>query len=174
MAMTVEIAGLHPATVCCIEALQWLHGQRQCANILEIGCGSGVLSVVAAGLWQAGVLAADIAPQAVADTQQLSREQGMAGRITAIRSDGFKEPLIRKRAPYDLIICNLLAEPIAQWAPEMQSHLTKDGVCLLSGILAWLAPTLEDTYKSLGFEIIHTISRSPWMTYVMRNQSLSA
>ena len=160
---------MHPTTECCLEALQWLEARQPFAHMLDIGCGSGILSVVAAGLWrQAELLAADISPQAVIDTEHVSREHGLEHCIKIIRSDGFNHPLIRERAPYDLIICNLLAEPITAWAPQMQSHLADKGICLLSGILAWLAPPLEETYRRLGFEVIHTIERSPWVTYVMR------
>ena len=161
---------LHPTTESCLEALAWLHTQERFSNILEIGCGSGILSLTAVALWQAQVLATDISQQAVADTQQLIQQQTLASNITVLRSDGFNHPLIRQNVPYDLIICNVLAEPLVQWAPEMQSSLTKGGICLISGILSWLASPLEDVYKGLGFEILYTIQRSPWVTYVIRRE----
>jgi len=162
-------AQLHPATESCLEALQWLATRQRFTHILDIGCGSGLLSVVSAGLWQPSqVLATDIAPQAVIDTGTLSQAHGLDHCIKAIRSDGFNHALIASQAPYDLIICNLLAEPITQWAPQMKAHIKPQGICLLSGILAWLAPPLEEAYRQLGFDNIHTIHRSPWVTYVMR------
>jgi ribosomal protein L11 methyltransferase len=134
-----------------------------------VGCGSGLLSIVSAGLWtNANVVATDISPQAINDTQHLCNEHGMQHRVRVIRSDGLNNEVIRNRAPYDLIICNLLAEPIIAWAPDMRAHLKADGVLLVSGILAWFAADVIATYQSLGFEVVHTITRSPWITLVLK------
>ena len=176
MTPPVEPPQLHPTTECCLEALQWLRAHYDCERILDIGCGSGILSLVAAGLWNATdrpvqVLAADISPEAVANTEQLSTQHGMTRCITVIRSDGFKDARIRDHSPYDLIICNLLAEPIIAWAPQMQSHLAPNGLCLLSGILAWFAEDAEIAYKNMGLEAIHRIDRSPWVTLMLQRKA---
>ncbi len=176
MTPSVETAQLHPTTECCLEALQWVHAHYDCRRILDIGCGSGILSLVAAGLWNTTdrpvqVLASDISPEAVANTEQLSRENGMNHCITAIRSDGFKDARIRDQSPYDLIICNLLAEPIIAWAPEMQAHLAPHGVCIISGILAWFAEDVASLYQRIGMKIMHRIDRSPWVTLILQRNA---
>ncbi len=164
---TIETS-LHPTTVSCLEALQWLSEKHRWANVLDIGCGDGILSLVAASVFDGcRVLAADIAPQAVADTQHKFSAFGK-GLETVVRSDGFNHPLIKERAPYDLIICNLLAEPLIEWSGLVKAHLAPGGVCLLSGILTWLSPELEEAYERQGFAMIHSVTRSPWMTHVMR------
>ena len=168
MPITINTVGLHPATESCLEALQWLHEEHNFSNILDMGCGNGVLSLAAAGIWNANVLAADIAPQAVTDTTQNIARHKLEALVTPLHSDGFTHALIRARAPYDLIIFNLLAEPIVQMAPEVKSHLADDGVCILSGILAWMASDVETAYSRLGFTTLKIISRSPWQTYIMR------
>jgi ribosomal protein L11 methyltransferase len=169
MNIPVNVAGLHPTTVSCLEALQWLKEQRQFQNILDMGCGSGILSLAAAGMWQARVTAADISEQAITDTQNNIDAQKLAELVTPVRSDGFRHPMIRDHSPYDLIIFNLLAEPIVQMAPEVVSHLSDGGICLLSGILMWLAPDVETTYRQNGFELMQSFPRAPWQTLVMRH-----
>lgn len=173
MTIAIDTAGLHPTTLSCLEALQWLRCEHSWHNVLDIGCGNGILSLAAADLCHTPgqpvkLVAADISPQAVADAQALYARHPVGHYGTVLRSEGFKDPLIRGHAPYHLIICNLLAEPITAWSRDMQTHLAPGGVCLLSGILAWLAPELEAAYTRLGFEIIHRIDRSPWVTYAMR------
>ena len=65
MPLAINTQHLHPASALCLEALQWLHAREEFANILEIGCGSGILSVACASIWDANIIAADISPKAV-------------------------------------------------------------------------------------------------------------
>src|ERR1700737_4861831 len=95
---------LHPTTEACLEMLQWLRQTCQCRNILDIGCGNGILSLAAASLWKTKVLAVDISQQAVTDTMRHCAESRMESYVTALRSDGFQHTSIQERAPYDLII----------------------------------------------------------------------
>ena len=173
MTPSVDNPQLHPTTECCLEVLQSVAASFAPQDILDVGCGSGLLSIVSAGLWEnAKLLATDIAPQAILDTQRLCHEHGMDKRVSIIRSDGLNNDTVRSCAPYDLIICNLLAEPIIAWAPDMRAHLRVDGLLLLSGILAWFAADVTQSYEKLGFEVIHTISRSPWTTLLLQRSEL--
>lgn len=174
MTVPIDTAGIHPTTISCLEALQWLQGVHAFARVLDMGCGDGLLSQAAAGMWKADVLAADIAPEAVEATRRQSAALGMEGLITAIRSDGFQHALIKERAPYDLILFNLLAEPIVQMAPQVRQSLAPGGICLLSGILEWMAAEVEAAYRALGFETLHQITRTPWRTYILRRQKEAA
>lgn len=162
----VTVEGVHPTTVSCLEAMQALAGSRHFAKVLDMGCGGGVLSVMAAHWWPAEVVAVDISPQAVADTQALAQAQGMAAHIQVMRSDGFSEPGIAKTGPYDLIVFNMLAEPLCRMAPEVRAQLAPGGVCITSGILSWLEPQVVAAYEGLGFRLLQRISRGVWRTLV--------
>ena len=158
----------HPTILSCLEALQWLAERGRFATILDMGCGSGILSLAAAKMWDATVLGADISPQAIADTIGHAKAYGLESRITTVRSDLFSDSHIKTRAPYELIIFNLLAEPITRTALEVKAHLTAGGVVVLSGLLEWLAGDVEAAYQNLGFTTIHIIRSSPWVTHIMK------
>jgi ribosomal protein L11 methyltransferase len=167
MPIAIETKGIHPSTGLCFEALQWLHDQRAFHNILDMGCGNGILSVAAASVWDARVLAVDVSEKALSDATKNIENQEVKDSITLLRSDGFSAPLISQRAPYDLIICNMLAEFSVEEAQKMKKCLAPDGMCILAGILAWKAETVKTVYSSLGFEITKEFSVSPWLAAVL-------
>ncbi len=167
MTIAISAEGLHPTTESCLEALQWLQEKIHCRTVLDMGCGNGILSLTAASIWGASVIAADISPQAIIDTKQMVEESRLQDSITVIRSDGFSNPLIKNNSPYDLICFNLLAEPIITMASQVKAHLSENGVVILSGILRWHVASVETTYKALGFEMLKQIINEPWCTLIL-------
>lgn len=168
--MQLETAGLHPATELFLEALQWLQARKDCRRVLDMGCGNGILSVVAAGAWGAQVLAVDIAEKALADTARNAAQHGLSEHIATLRSDGFSAPEIAQSGPYDLIMFNVLAELVVAQAQSVKANLASGGVVILGGILEWKAADTRIAYESLGFEIIHKIIRSPWFLAVAQQR----
>lgn len=165
--LQLETQNLHPSTLLCLEALQRLHLSHDCHDILDLGCGNGILSVVAAQIWpKAQVVAADISPKAVDNANAVFKEKQLESHVRAIRSEGFSHPLIGERAPYDLIFCNLLASVLLPYAPDIKKHIKTGGYVILSGIQAWQGTGIEHAYKGLGFEIIDKIELSPWLAYI--------
>ncbi len=162
----LDTANLHPTTSACLGSLQTLHETREFTNILEIGCGNGILSVAAAYAWPASVLAADIAQKAVDDTHAQIAHYGLQERVVALRSDGFSHPEITKRAPYDLIICNLLADVHIAISADMVKNLAPGGCVLLSGILEWRMAELEQVMAAHSLRLDSKTIVSPWVTYI--------
>jgi ribosomal protein L11 methyltransferase len=158
MTIAIDTAGLHPATELCLEALQWLQQEREFHRVLDMGCGNGILSVVSATIWDADVMAVDISAKAVEDTRQMLAQETLGARVTAIGQN----------APYDLIIFNMLAEPVVQMAPDVKSHLAPGGICVIGGLLEWKASATLEVYTMLGFEKIREFTAMPWHLYVLR------
>ncbi|NBX04032.1 MAG: methyltransferase domain-containing protein [Alphaproteobacteria bacterium] len=169
--MQIETEGLHPATELCFLALQWLQNEGEFANILDVGCGNGILSVLCAHLWDARVLAVDISEQAIIDTQTRVKNDQLSDKISVFRSDGFQNEEILARSPFDLIMINLLAEPIFSWAGEVKKHLSGGGYVYLGGILQWKTEQIAEAYTSLDFEIKQEFKESPWCGLLLCHKS---
>ena len=168
MSITVSTEGIHPTTEACIGLLHQLHQQRSVSNVLEIGCGSGVLSLLCAQIWDCRVLAADISAQAVADTQKLMQQAGCDDRVNTLRSDGFSHETIHAHAPYDLIVANLVAGTLIRLVADIRSHLAPGGVVVLSGALSWLAGDVEAALHTQNFTVISKISHLSWNSYILQ------
>lgn len=171
MSFAIDTSALHPTTELGLEALHWLKARTQCANILDMGCGNGLLSLVSAQIWDAKVLAADISENAVADTLRAISEQQLEGQITVVRSDRFAHPLIARTGPYDLIVANLLAQWLREMAGDIKNNLKPNGYAILCGILEWLAADTELSFSTLGFEIVERIKLPPWQCSIVRRIS---
>src|SRR5580704_7512124 len=94
--------GHHETTALCLAAMSDLAKQRRFANVLDLGCGTGLLAIGAAKLWKKRVTASDIDPVAVAVTRENAQSNGVASLIQAVVADGLTNPILAKSAPYDL------------------------------------------------------------------------
>lgn len=160
---------VHPSTQGAVLALRELASKAHFKAVLDLGCGSGLLSLIATELWpESQVLAADISEKAVKDAELNIQQYGLESRIRVVRSDGFSNSAIRQKAPYTLILCNLLAELLTRVAPDVKSHLVPDGIAVLSGILSWMLPQVRESYLTLGFEIAAEIELGEWRTLIVR------
>lgn len=163
--------GQHTTTVLALEAMFALAEEgRAFARILDMGCGSGVLSLIAAGLWpQAEILAVDSEASAVEATQANVVENGLADRIRTMRSEGFARRAAEEGGPYDLVICNIFAEPIIAMAAPMAR--VASGMVVLSGILPWLESQVNEVYGGAGFTHLLTLARENWRCLMMERSA---
>jgi ribosomal protein L11 methyltransferase len=162
-------SGAHPSTAGAIEALKWLRAEgAEFQRALDMGCGSGILALLAASFWPLTVTAVDIQPEAVAATRQNAALNGLEGRVMAFRSDGLAAPEIASNRPYDLIVCNIFAEPILRLAPDMPPLAKGGTVLVLSGILAWLEMQVLETYAAIGFTPLANFAIDEWRTLILR------
>lgn len=171
MTIAIDTQGLHPATELFLEILQELQEEGDFRAILDMGCGNGILSVVAAAIWDAQVVAVDISPKALEDAARNIAANDLGDQVTLLRSDGFAHPAIREHSPYDLIFFNCLAEPIVSMALQLQACLRPGGLAIVGGILAWKAPELEAYYASLGFITLRRFSQQQWHAFVFQSKS---
>lgn len=160
--------GSHPSTkgaMTALEALAALHGLR---SALDIGCGSGVLTLQIAYQWHIPVLGVDIQPAAVEATLANAEHNGLLPLVRAIRADGYDHPDIQAGAPYDLIACNRLAGPLIADARRLREHLAEEGLAILSGLLRWQAQPVIEAHQRAGLTLLQKRSLGDWTTLLMQ------
>lgn len=161
-------SGEHGTTRCCLQALDWLARQRECRRILDMGCGSGILAIAAAKLWKTEVLAADIDPVAVSVTQANARINREQAHIAAFVSDGYSSERIRRAGKFDLIVANILARPLIKLAPDLERHLARHGMAVLSGLLASQEQQVLSAHLMQGLKLARRFAYGEWCTLVLR------
>lgn len=145
----------HATTLGCLLALNRLAARDggRLRNVLDLGCGSGVLAIAAARMLpRARVLATDIDALAVEVAQGNIRINGAGSRVHAFRADGLSHPILRGRR-FDLIIANILAGPLIAFAHGMVGTARPGGVVVLSGLLTPQAASVAAAYRAAGFSL---------------------
>jgi ribosomal protein L11 methyltransferase len=136
--------GTHPTTRLCLE---WLDAHPPAAaEVIDYGCGSGILAIAAALLGARRVWATDNDPQALIATEDNAARNQVVERIRASLPG---EP---PAAPADVLLANILAGPLITLAPRFATLLRPGGALVLSGILAEQADEVRDAYLS-GFHM---------------------
>lgn len=161
-------SGAHPSTRLVLHAMELLAANRSFTNVLDIGCGSGVLSIAAARFFGAKVLAADLQAEAVAQTRKNAGLNELGETIMAVRADGPHGPEINHHAPYDLILCNVLAAVMLPWLHTLHTLLADDGIICFSGILSWQAEPFRRNLEAARFEPLRAIGDGTWSTILAR------
>jgi len=160
--------GHHGTTRGCLLLLDTVLRRQSLASVLDLGSGTGVLAIAAAKALRRNVLASDIDPQAAIVAQENARLNGVGNLIESICATGFAAPQFRARAPFDLILANILANPLRQMAPTMAAHLAPGGLVILSGLLSQQAASVVATYRSVGLVLLRRLQINGWSSLLMR------
>lgn len=137
--------GSHPTTRMC---LQWLVRERPNGSVLDYGCGSGILAIAAAKLGASEVVGVDIDPQAV----RSAHDNADANSVEAAFFDASQTlPTPYDEQKYDVVLANILANPLRVLAPALTARLKPGASLVLAGLLAEQAEELIGIY-------------SPWLT----------
>ena len=152
--------GQHATTSGCLAALDRLERKgTRFGNIADIGTGTGLLAFAALRLWpEAKCIATDIDPVAIDVARDNAAINGVklghgAGELLLAAADGMDSPLLAARAPFDLIIANILAGPLIELAPEFVRALASCGTVILAGLLDTQATPVATAYKELGLTL---------------------
>ena len=164
--------GHHGTTLGCLRALDRLASDGvTCANVADIGSGTGVLAMAAARVWQhARVIASDIDAVAVDVALANAAINELEARLPCVEAAGFDHPVLQARAPYDLIFANILKGPLIELAPDMASHAAPGGWLILSGLLVAQADDVLAAYHAAGFDLAAREDIGDWATLVLRRR----
>ncbi|ODT83644.1 MAG: hypothetical protein ABS76_01615 [Pelagibacterium sp. SCN 64-44] len=162
--------GHHETTTGCLEAIEMLLARRRPQAIIDIGTGTGVLAIALAKRLGGRILATDIDPIAVTTTVENARENGVEAHIEAIEATGLDHADIAARAPYDLLVANILAGPLTALAPDMAGVAQPGATVILSGILNTQADGVIAAYEAAGFALIDHLKRKDWTTLVLEKR----
>lgn len=158
----------HATTFGCLLALEQLGATRRFRRILDLGCGSGVLAIAAARAWpHAALHGVDIDPQSVIVARENAAVNKAGARIRFVAGRGVSAPAIRNAAPFDLVVANILAEPLVSLAPDIRQVSEAGASVVLSGILIREAPRVLAAYRAQGFALVHHRRYDGWSTLTL-------
>ena len=168
--------GQHATTAGCLAALDRLEASgARFENIADIGTGTGLLAFAALALWpEAKAIATDIDPIAVDVSRDNAAINGVklghgAGELLLAEADGMHSPMLAARAPFDLLIANILAGPLIELAPAFAGATAPGGTIILAGLLDTQADAVAEAYAAEGCTVVE---RGPgeWTVLVLLNE----
>lgn len=161
-------SGEHGSTLGCLLAFDRLLQLKRFHNILDLGCGSAILGIAAARTARCRVIAADNDPLAVEIARKNASINKVGTRVTCIVSDGYTNPQLRRRAPFDLIFANILADPLRGLAPALRRNIARGGYAILAGLLDRQAGLVIDAHRDQGLRLSSCLDLKPWTTLVLK------
>lgn len=158
--------GTHETTRLVIRLMQNenLSGKR----VLDMGTGSGILSMCAAELGAKSCNAYDIDPVAVKVARENVNDGGYANISVGV-SD-LLAGVDRSEGKYDVCLANIVADIILRMLPDLDSYVKRDGIVILSGIISPRADDIRDAVKKYGYKIVCEESENDWLAMLITGE----
>jgi len=164
-AATAFGSGEHQTTKGCLTAIDQILTNHQITNVLDMGCGSGILGLaIGAAQSNTHILGVDIDPKAVDVARYNATLNGVAN-FSAVTSDGFET--LKKDNKFDLIVANILAKPLIHISADMKAVSHDKTVVVLSGLLTRQKETVLEAYFNVGFKLTDVVQIDDWSTLVL-------
>ncbi len=168
--------GQHDTTAGCLAALDRLQvAGKDFANVADIGTGTGLLAFAALALWpRAKAIATDIDPISIDVTADNARINGVtighgAGELLLAVADGMAHEMLVARAPFDLLIANILAGPLVDLAPSFAASVAPGASVVLAGLLDTQADAVIAAYEAQGMTLAER-GAGEWCVLVLTAQ----
>jgi ribosomal protein L11 methyltransferase len=160
--------GHHGTTRGCLLLLDHVLRAYRPRRVLDVGTGTGVLAIAAAKALQSKVLASDIDPLSVLTARENARLNGAGNWVQTIQASGFSAPEFAEHGPFDLVLANILANPLKQMATPMTHHLARSAMVILSGLLPPQATGVIAAYRARGLVLLKHLQIEGWSSLLMR------
>jgi ribosomal protein L11 methyltransferase len=154
--------GTHPTTVMCIQALE--RTVKKGDRIIDVGTGSGVLSIAGAMLGAEKITALDL-DQVAVTTAKMNIELNHVQEIVEVSQNNLLEGIVE---PVDGIVANILAEVIVRFTDDASKIVKKDGYFIASGIIQQKKQDVKDALTKAGFEITETLLMEDWVALIAK------
>lgn len=173
LAIEIEAAlafgtGHHGTTRGCLLLLDHVLKSVRPRRVLDLGTGTGVLAIAAAKALHRAVLASDIDPPSVRVATENAALNEAGHHVRVIRATGFAAPDFTQAGPFDLVLANILANPLRQLAGPMARHLAPGARVILSGLLAHQAPAVIAAYRARGLVPLRHLRIEEWSSLLLR------
>lgn len=162
--------GHHGTTWGCLVALDTILKRSDPHSVLDLGTGSGVLGFACAMALKRKVLATDIDPVAVRTARINAGINNVAPYMEIETAAGFHHPVFARHAPFDLVLANIIARPLAALAPDMARHLTPRATIVLSGLRLEDGRRILAAYRPHGLVLRERIIASGWLTLILQRE----
>ena len=165
--------GHHYTTTGCLEMLDRI--KRQGARhrmIADVGTGTGLLAFAALALWpRAHALATDIDPVSIEVSYENAEANGVRlDRIGLAVAEGVDHPLYDALGPFDLVVANILAQPLIELAPSIVATMAPGGTLILAGLLTTQDAAVTAAYRREGMRSADTIVNGDWSILMLRKR----
>lgn len=171
--------GQHETTAACLAMLDLTkHEGLVVRNHADIGTGTGLLAFAAMHLWpKAKATASDIDYVCAGVVEDNCALNGVpmgagGGELTMVIAPGTDDALIQARAPYDLLIANILAGPLVKLAPDFAAVTSPGGSLLLAGLLQTQEAEVRTAYRKQGFRLARRVTNGDWSILWMRKSRI--
>ncbi|MGM0439643.1 MAG: 50S ribosomal protein L11 methyltransferase [Chlamydiota bacterium] len=160
-------SGHHQTTQGCLNAIKDIADKEYAIdNALDIGCGTGVLAIALAKIMGIPVYATDTEEECVKKTLENARVNGVFN-LEAYQGYGVAIQEVQHAAPYDLIVANILANPLCDLAEAITDLMSEKGIIVLSGIWHLEAERVEKCYQECGCRVIKRYDKDQWATIML-------
>jgi ribosomal protein L11 methyltransferase len=161
--------GHHGTTRGCLLLLDQVLKAWRPRRVLDLGTGTGVLAIAAAKALHDNILASDIDPLSVAVARENARANQTGHLVQMIHATGFAAPQFAQRGPFDLVLANILANPLRQLATPMARHLAPSALVILSGLLTHQASGVIAAYRDRGLVPVRHLRIDGWSSLLLRH-----
>lgn len=171
--------GKHETTQLCIrQLLKYIRGnedyqpQNKAPKVLDVGCGSGILSIVALKLGASAVVGTDLDPDCMTSTRENMEVNHLSETLgTFYVGNLIDDTALQKKVgaeEYDIVVANILADVIIPMAPVIPARLKSGGYFITSGIIDFKENEVKDAIEAAGLEIVEINHQGEWVNITAR------